>query len=396
WSQSGANLILTYTVGASDTGGAITIDEAAVKTALGSPKDKAGNVATLPASFATLADPTGKVDTTAPAINSASINSDTTALILTLSETVTGTPDAGDFAVTSGVTGSLTANTVTNVTVNGTQVTLTLTTAVAQNHQVEIIYNQSLDAAKQLKDTAGNLVATVLKTASIVDITAATVANISDTTINNAGTVSVTSNEAGTAYLVLSTLNADAIDSVGELDALVSSTGGVTATKVALTANSAANLTATAMPNGTYNIIVADNAGNLTTASDGTDNSVITVDTTALTLNIADSKTSGIAKAGEEVTYTFTFNKVVTDFAASDITIVNGTIKSGTDLTPASGTNAGKVYTLVIVPEANKANGTNMTVTVDANKATDAAGNANAAVTNTQAIDTVAPSATVA
>ncbi|MBA5248239.1 MAG: hypothetical protein FE834_01695, partial [Gammaproteobacteria bacterium] len=117
-----------------------------------------------------------------------------------------------------------------------------------------------------------------------------------------------------------------------------------------------------------------------------------TVDTTAPTLAITNSKTSGIVKAGEAITYTFTFNEVVTDFVAGDITISNGAIKSGANLVATtSGNNAGKVYTLVIVPAADEVANTNMTVTVAANKVIDVAGNSNTAATNTQVIDVTIP-----
>ncbi|MBA5248166.1 MAG: hypothetical protein FE834_01325, partial [Gammaproteobacteria bacterium] len=113
-----------------------------------------------------------------------------------------------------------------------------------------------------------------------------------------------------------------------------------------------------------------------------------TVDTDAPTLAITNSKTSGVPKVGEEITYTFTFSEVVTNFVVGDIAINNGAIKLGTGLVPTtSGGDAGKVYTLVVVPVVDTLANTNMTVTVDANKVIDVAGNSNTAATHTQAID---------
>ncbi|MBN4075227.1 cadherin domain-containing protein [Gammaproteobacteria bacterium AH-315-E17] len=134
-----------------------------------------------------------------------------------------------------------------------------------------------------LKDSAGNdaVLATPAVAANtnavVVDTKQPTVVNIVDVARSTAETIAVISDEAGVAYLVLATLDADDVDSVAKLEALVSSTGGVTATKIALTANTAAELTTAAMPVGDYNIIVADAVGHLTTVTDGTDASVITV-----------------------------------------------------------------------------------------------------------------------
>uniref|UniRef100_UPI003AF8A436 Ig-like domain-containing protein n=1 Tax=Thiolapillus sp. TaxID=2017437 RepID=UPI003AF8A436 len=100
-------------------------------------------------------------------------------------------------------------------------------------------------------------------------------------------------------------------------------------------------------------------------------------------------------KTGDTITYTFTFSEAVTGFDKSVINISNGAIKTGTDLiastTPA---DAGKVYTLTVVPSSDLDVGSNLTVSVSANPAiTDSAGNAysTTAANNEQAIDTKAP-----
>ena len=117
----------------------------------------------------------------------------------------------------------------------------------------------------------------------------------------------------------------------------------------------------------------------------------ITYDTSAPILDITSNKAMGVAKADEEVTYTFTFNEKVVDFTLSDITIDNGVIKSGANLVAATGTDVGKKWTLVVIPDADKGLGTNMTVSVDANKVRDLAGNGVVESSNNQAIDTMAP-----
>ncbi len=123
-------------------------------------------------------------------------------------------------------------------------------------------------------------------------------------------------------------------------------------------------------------------------------------DTQAPTLIISDDKADTLTlKTGDTITYTFTFSKAVTGFDKSVINISNGAIKTGTDLiastTPA---DAGKVYTLTVVPGSDLDVGSNLTVSVSANPAiTDSAGNAysTTAANNEQAIDTKAPVATL-
>uniref|UniRef100_UPI0034DFE3F9 FG-GAP-like repeat-containing protein n=1 Tax=Candidatus Thiodubiliella endoseptemdiera TaxID=2738886 RepID=UPI0034DFE3F9 len=121
-------------------------------------------------------------------------------------------------------------------------------------------------------------------------------------------------------------------------------------------------------------------------------------DTQAPTLIISDDKADALTlKTGDTITYTFTFSEAVTGFDKSVINISNGAIKTGTDLiastTPA---DAGKVYTLTVVPSSDLDVGSNLTVSVSANPAiTDSAGNAysTTAANNEQAIDTKAPAA---
>ncbi len=119
-------------------------------------------------------------------------------------------------------------------------------------------------------------------------------------------------------------------------------------------------------------------------------------DTQAPTLIISDDKADALTlKTGDTITYTFTFSEAVTGFDKSVINISNGAIKTGTDLiastTPA---DAGKVYTLTVVPSSDLDVGSKLTVSVSANTAiTDSVGNAysTTAANNEQAIDTKAP-----
>ncbi|AYQ56471.1 hypothetical protein MS2017_0743 [Bathymodiolus thermophilus thioautotrophic gill symbiont] len=209
--------------------------------------DKAGNVSDITQMAAIT------IDNIAPIINTASINSGTTLLVLTLSKGVIGTPDKGDFVVKNGATDSLTDNIVTAVTVSGNTITLTLTTAVDQRDGVTIAYTQNTDANKQLKGSAGNsVVSDLLTTTTVVDISAPIVTgavNPSATEVIKAGdTLSIEltlSEEATLANGEIATivLLIDKIDSSGVMEVIATATGnGSSSNKL--------TFTTLALPNG--------------------------------------------------------------------------------------------------------------------------------------------------
>ena len=140
--------------------------------------------------------------------------------------------------------------------------------------------------------------------------------------------------------------------------------------------------------NGVINVAsgkFTDAAGNPN--ADGADaNNTVTmaVDTIAPTIAITSSKAS--LKAGDTATLTFTLSEAVTDFDATDITVLGGTLSGFT----GSGTS----YTALFTPTANST--TNGVINVASGKFTDAAGNQNADGadadnTVTMAVDTIAP-----
>lgn len=127
----------------------------------GAIQDQAGNNATLtlPASGATGSLSANKaivIETTAPTISSTNYTADagTKTLVLTTSETVTGTPAAQDFAVTM----SSVNNPVTNVVVNGIDITLTLTNAIQNSATLSVNYTQGDNT---ITDEAGNQLASL-------------------------------------------------------------------------------------------------------------------------------------------------------------------------------------------------------------------------------------------
>jgi hypothetical protein len=147
WSQSGNNLVLTYTVVAGDSG-AITIDETALKTVLGSSiQDRAGNVATIP-TFANVTDPTNVFDFIAPTttISTLSLSTDSRTtgdfITQTAAQTISGTLSSG---LASGEAVQVSLNngsTWTQATVSGTNWSLagqTLLSGAGRQMQVKVV-----------------------------------------------------------------------------------------------------------------------------------------------------------------------------------------------------------------------------------------------------------------
>ena len=132
----------------------------------------------------------------------------------------------------------------------------------------------------------------------------------------------------------------------------------------------------------TVKLVAADSHGNSSSRT-----GVICLDPLAPTVVITDDESGTGNIAGGIITYTFTFSEPVTGFAASDITVANGSKGSFTAVSPT-------VYSLVVTPLANFEG--NLTVDVSVAKAIDAAGNDNLAATqNIQAIDTLPPTVAI-
>ncbi len=111
-------------------------------------------------------------------------------------------------------------------------------------------------------------------------------------------------------------------------------------------------------------------------------------DTTSPTLDITSDAIGTVNTTTGDVTFTFTFSEAVTGFEAGDITLAGGTAGVFTAISDS-------VYTLVVTPDVNSI--APLIVDVDANVATDTAGNANLAAEQLGVpVDTIAPTATVA
>lgn len=145
------------------------------------------------------------VDGTAPVFQSAATSSDGTKVILTYDGALSATTAAaGTFDVQVGGSG----NTVTGVTVNGSTVELTLTSAVTNGQAVTVAYTDPTagDDANAIQDAAGNDAVTLAAqtvTNNVADITAPTVTD--GPSVASGTTISLTLDESGSAGLYTST-----------------------------------------------------------------------------------------------------------------------------------------------------------------------------------------------
>jgi hypothetical protein len=125
----------------------------------------------------------------------------------------------------------------------------------------------------------------------------------------------------------------------------------------------------TALADGAHTVRVraTDGAGN-TSFDSGTN--TFTVDTVAPTVTISSSAgASGSSTSTSPIPFTVTFSESVTGFADTDVTVGNGVVTAG------SFGGSGTTYSFTVTPAAAG----NVTVSVAANAAQDAAGNGNTA-----------------
>ncbi len=192
---------------------------------------------------------------------------------------------------------------------------------------------------------------------SVADTTPPTV-TLTTATLNPAQSATVQSTETGTAYIVKSTVSVSGVASItGAAD---SQWNSVSVTS----ANSNTSAPLAGLVSGTYRAYAVDAAGNLSSASANS----VTLMADDPTVSITRTG-SGTVGGGQDVTLTFTLSEVPTGFTVGDVTASAGTLSGFA----GSGTS----YTATWTPPAS-GSGT-ASVSVGANKFTDAAGNQNTA-----------------
>ena len=236
-------------------------------------------------------------------------------------------------------------------------------------------------AANGAVDTSSNqgpaVAATASTTITVQDVTPPTV-TLGSETINPAQSVTVRSTETGTAYLVKSTVN------VTNVASITGAAGNLWNSATISAANTDVSLAATGLVSGTYKAYAVDASGNLSASS--TNSVTVLADDPYVTITRSGTGTIG---AGQDTTLTFTLSESSVNFAAADVTVSGGTMSNFA--------GSGTTYTATWTPPAS-GSGT-ATISVGANKFTDAAGNQNTASDNfsiswnTNPVSTTVPAA---
>ncbi|MDP2902113.1 MAG: DUF4347 domain-containing protein [Methylovulum sp.] len=230
-------------------------------------------------------------------------------------------------------------------------------------------------------DVAGNLSAVASSTVDVADTTKP-VASVNTATMKNTANASVQSTEAGTAYLVKSTIT------IANLASITGAADSSWNTVTIAAPNTSTLLAATGLVDGTYKAYAVDAAGNLSVASTNS----VTIDTTAPTATIAavtPATISSTAKATVQSTEVGTAYLVrdVNDGKAyvsvstlASITTANGSLWNSVAINTA--TLAGALTPTTLLPATRLIDGDYHLYTVDK------AGNLSVASTKAVTINT--------
>ncbi|MBA5248949.1 MAG: hypothetical protein FE834_05370, partial [Gammaproteobacteria bacterium] len=387
WSQSGSNLILTYTVASNDSSGGITINVVAAKVALASLKDQAGNSAMI-ANFSTISSPTGEVDTAAPTLHSTTLPTITTTASGGSGEAGTGVDDTVILTVTfdTAVNG-LTSGTVTNIfTVGGSVVnaiwggsndsdTRTLTyTVVANDNGVVAINEEALRAAllnASITDKVGNAfvspnyIADITTNLPTVDTTAPLFESVAIDS-GNATTLTLAFNEALTFINTSTTAGFSVTDDTATTGTFANNA----VTKVVVAADGlTAVLTLTSAVTQGKTVKVTYDASDAT-IKDKAGNALATVDTPIITTvtdvnaphvaSATNPSSATIIKVGQTLSVEVTFNatiKLAADKTATITLVIDktdgGTVEVNATVTGATTngtTNTKLTFTTTTLP----------------------------------------------
>lgn len=313
------------------------------------------------------------LETTTPTFDKATVSGTSLTLYYTDSSNLDAThiPAITAFTVSD--------NTVTNVAVDATAktVTLTLGTAVPSGDSVTVTYTDPTvgNDTNAIQDAAGND-AVLLSNIQVFTIPSVNgIDIIADTGTSDSDFITNTAQQTITATLSNSLSSGESVR--GSLDN--GSTWTDITSKVSNTTISWDGATLAGI--SSIKLEVRDAAGNAGTAA----SQAYTLDTTAPTVNsivVADAA----LKIGETSLVTITFSEAVTGFDNSALTIQNGT------LSMVASTDGGVTWTATLTPTTNFEDATNV-ITLAKSGITDTAGNAGSGTTdsNNYAIDTKAP-----
>ena len=327
FSGSGATYTASITP-ASD--GTVSVDIAADVA-----EDTAGNLNEAAETFTII------YDNTAPTVSIASTassptNSSPIPITITFSESVTGFTSS-DLTVTNGSAGSFSGS--------GTTYTASITPSSDGTVSVKVNSDKASDAAGNDNEASSTFSITYDSTAPTVSIAS----SASSPTNGSPIPITITFSESVTGF------------TASDLTVTNGSAGSFSGSGTTYTTS------ITPAADGTVSVKInsdkaTDAAGNGNTASSTFS---ITFDSTAPTVSIASSASS--PTNGSPIPITITFSESVTGFTSSDLTVTNGSA--------GSFSGSGTTYTASITPSSD---GT-VSVKVNSGKASDAAGNSNAA-----------------
>ena len=319
-------------------------------------------------------------DITAPSTSTATIASSGTTVTLGMSETLNASsvPAGSAFVVTiDGV-----AVTPTAVSISGSNVSLTMATAIESGSTVSVTYTKPASGSV-LEDVAGNDMASFDTAGSITPTNNSTIPNSPPTT----STASIDSLGTTVTMGMSETLNASSVPAAASFAVTVDGSA-ITPTSVGISGSSVALTMATAIGSGSTVSVAYTKPASGSVLEDVAGNDMASFDTAGSITPTNNSALDTIAPsvvitgpAGvviSDFTVTMTFSETVTGFDATDVVVVNGT--KGT----FSGSNA--IYTLVVSPQL----GTTVSIAIAANTANDAATNGNLA-SNTLQVSTGSP-----
>jgi hypothetical protein len=266
--------------------------------------------------------------------NATAVQSGVFTVTATFSEAVTGF-EIGDISLNNATASNFSATSATVYTVD---VTPTADGAVT----VDVAADVAADTA-----TNGNTAATQISVTS--DQTAPTVALTSDAAAVQSGvfTVTATFDEAVTGF------------EIGDI-----SLNNATASNFSAT-SATVSIDVTPTKDGAVTVDVAADVAEDTATNGNTAATQISVTTDGTKPTVEISGPTEVVTTDFQVT--FTFSETVSDFTVHDVTVVNGT-KGSFDVSD-------QTYTLMISPELGKT----VSISVEAGKAEDAAGNGNKA-----------------
>ncbi|MBD2839311.1 DUF4347 domain-containing protein [Pseudomonas sp. JM0905a] len=355
---------LTPTANSESAGNQITLDATGYT-------DAAGNTGASATTSSAYAIDTQRPTATITVADSALAAGESSTVTITFSESVTGLTSA-DFTVANGVLSNLSSSD------GGITWTATLTPTSGTTSTGNLI---TLDNTG-VQDAAGNTgLNTTTSNAYAIDTQRPTATlTVADTTlaVGETSTVTITFSEAVNGLDITDFTVAN-----GTLSNLSTSDGGITWT---------ATLTPTANSVSTGNLITLDATG-YTDASGNTGASTATSNAYAIdtarptaTITVADTALA----AGETSTVTITFSEAVTGLTTADFTVANAVLSG------LSSSDGGITWTATLTPTSGNTSIGNL-ITLDNTGVQDAAGNAGASTTtsNAYAIDTQRPTATI-